>query len=47
MGTQKVVPDLSSAMLRVEECARTLEYARATVAYGRPSTVNRLNTLNT
>ncbi|MFI7427758.1 LUD domain-containing protein [Micromonospora sp. NPDC049836] len=46
VGAQKVVPDLATALRRVEEHALPLESARAQVAYGQPSAVNRLLVLN-
>jgi ketosteroid isomerase-like protein/L-lactate utilization protein LutC len=46
VGAQKVVPDLSTALRRVEEHALPLESARTRVAYGWPSAVNRLLILN-
>jgi hypothetical protein len=46
VGAQKVVPDLSTALRRVEEYALPLESARAEAAYGRPSAINRLLILN-
>jgi hypothetical protein len=46
VGAQKVVPDLSSALRRVEEHALPLESARTQAAYGFPSAVNRLLILN-
>ncbi|GAA2332508.1 LUD domain-containing protein [Streptomyces kunmingensis] len=46
VGAQKVVPDLSTALRRVEEHALPLENARAQAAYGMPSAVNRLLVLN-
>jgi LUD domain len=46
VGAQKVVPDLSTALRRVEEHALPLENARAFEAYGVPSAVNRLLILN-
>src|SRR3984957_3460254 len=46
VGAQKVVPDLSTALRRVEEHALPLENARAQAAYGMPSAVNRLLILN-
>ena len=46
VGAQKVVPDLSTAMRRVDDHALPLESARAQVAYGMPSAVNRLLVLN-
>ncbi len=46
VGAQKVVPDLSAALRRVEEHALPLENVRALEAYGVPSAVNRLLILN-
>jgi hypothetical protein len=46
VGAQKVVPDLSTALRRVEDHCLPLESARAQVAYGQPSAVNRLLILN-
>jgi L-lactate utilization protein LutC len=46
VGAQKVVPDLSTALRRVEEHALPLESARTREAYGWPSAVNRLLILN-
>jgi len=46
VGAQKVVPDLSTALRRVEEHALPLESARAQAAYGSPSAINRLLILN-
>lgn len=46
VGAQKVVPDLSAALRRVEEHALPLEDARARAAYGMPSAVNRMLILN-
>jgi hypothetical protein len=46
VGAQKVVPDLSTALRRVEDHALPLESARAREAYGQPSAVNRLLVLN-
>jgi hypothetical protein len=46
VGAQKVVPDLSTALRRVEEHALPLESARTQAAYGSPSAVNRLLVLN-
>jgi ketosteroid isomerase-like protein len=46
VGAQKVVPDLSTALRRVEEHALPLETVRAQAAYGQPSAVNRLLILN-
>ncbi|NUR69492.1 MAG: LUD domain-containing protein [Hamadaea sp.] len=46
VGAQKVVPDLASALRRVEEHCLPLENERALKAYGKPSAVNRLLVLN-
>ena len=46
VGAQKVVPDLPTALRRVEEHSLPLESARTQVAYGWPSAVNRLLILN-
>jgi L-lactate utilization protein LutC len=46
VGAQKVVPDLSTALRRVEDHALPLENARAQATYGRPSAINRLLILN-
>jgi hypothetical protein len=46
VGAQKVVPDLASALRRVEEHCLPLEDARAREAYGWPSAVNRVLILN-
>jgi hypothetical protein len=46
VGAQKVVPDLSTALRRVEDHCLPLESARAQAAYGQPSAVNRLLILN-
>jgi hypothetical protein len=46
VGAQKVVPDLSTALRRVEEHCLPLENDRAMKAYGTPSAVNRLLILN-
>jgi hypothetical protein len=46
VGAQKLVPDLSAALRRVEDHALPLESARAQVAYGQPSAINRLLILN-
>ena len=45
-GAQKVVPDLSTALRRVEDYALPMESARAQIAYGQPSAINRLLILN-
>jgi hypothetical protein len=46
VGAQKVVPDLSTALRRVEEHCLPLENARVQAVYGSPSAVNRLLVLN-
>jgi LUD domain len=46
VGAQKVVPDLSSALRRVEDHCLPLESARTQVVYGWPSAINRLLILN-
>ncbi|WP_327092401.1 lactate utilization protein [Nonomuraea sp. NBC_01738] len=46
VGAQKLVPDLSTALRRVEDHALPLEDARARMVYGQPSAVNRLLVLN-
>jgi hypothetical protein len=46
VGAQKVVPDLSTALRRVEDHCLPLENDRAMKVYGTPSAVNRLLILN-
>jgi hypothetical protein len=46
IGAQKVVPDLSTALRRVEDHCLPLESDRAMKAYGQPSAINRLLILN-
>jgi hypothetical protein len=46
VGAQKVVPDLNTALRRVEDHCLPLESDRAMKAYGQPSAVNRLLILN-
>ena len=46
VGAQKVVPDLNTALRRVEEHCLPLESARAQKVYGQPSAINRLLVLN-
>ena len=46
VGAQKIVPDLESALRRVEEHCLPLESARTQAAYGSPSAINRLLVLN-
>ena len=42
VGAQKVVPDLDTALRRIEEYVLPLESARVQVVYGGPSAVNRV-----
>ena len=46
VGAQKVVPDLSTALRRVEDHCLPLESARTQAAYGWPSAINRMLILN-
>ncbi|MCG8968898.1 LUD domain-containing protein [Streptomyces flaveolus] len=46
VGAQKVVPDLGTALRRIEDHCLPLENARAMESYGWPSAVNRLLILN-
>ncbi|WP_460339199.1 hypothetical protein [Actinoallomurus acanthiterrae] len=46
VGAQKVVPDLSTALRRIEDHCVPLENERALKAYGVPSALNRLLVLN-
>jgi hypothetical protein len=46
VGAQKVVPDLPSALRRVEDHCLPLENDRAMKVYGKPSALNRLLILN-
>ncbi len=46
VGAQKVVPDLSTALRRVEEHCLPLESIRVGAVYGQPSAINRLLILN-
>lgn len=46
VGAQKLVPDLSTALRRVEDHCLPLESARAHAAYGQPSAINHLFILN-
>ncbi|GII31165.1 LUD domain-containing protein [Planotetraspora mira] len=46
VGAQKVVPDLGTALRRVEDYCLPLENVRAQEVYGRPSALNRLLILN-
>ena len=46
VGAQKVVPDLSTALRRVEDHCLPLENDRAMKVYGQPSAINRVLILN-
>ncbi len=46
VGAQKVVPDLETALRRIDEHALPLESARTQAVHGWPSAVNRLLILN-
>lgn len=46
VGAQKLVPDLDTALRRVEDHCLPLESARTQEAYGWPSAINRLLVLN-
>ena len=46
VGAQKVVPDLGTALRRIEAHCLPLESERAMAAYGRPSALNRVLILN-
>jgi hypothetical protein len=46
VGTQKIVPDLEGALLRIDEYAFPLEDARAQAAYGIHSGVNKVLVIN-
>ena len=46
VGAQKVVPDLNSALRRVEDYALPLESARVQAVHGQPSAINRLLIIN-
>jgi L-lactate utilization protein LutC len=46
VGAQKVVPDLETALRRIEEYCLPLETERAMKVYGVPSSINRLLVLN-
>ncbi|HTZ91700.1 MAG TPA: LUD domain-containing protein [Streptosporangiaceae bacterium] len=46
VGAQKVVPDLSTALRRIEDHCLPLENNRAMKAYGQPSAINRVLILN-
>jgi hypothetical protein len=46
VGAQKVVPDLSTALRRIETYAYPLEDGRARAVYGRPSAANHILIIN-
>ncbi len=46
VGAQKLVPDLPTALRRVEDHCLPLESARTQIAYGSPSAITRLLILN-
>lgn len=46
VGAQKVVPDLSTALRRIETYAYPLEDVRARAAYGRPSAAHQILIIN-
>jgi len=46
VGAQKVVPDLDTALRRVEDYALPLESARVQAVHGQPSAINRLLIIN-
>ena len=46
VGAQKVVPDLSTALRRIEDYCLPLESARTQEIYGWPSAINSLLILN-
>ena len=46
VGAQKIVPDLATALQRIETYALPLEAARARAAYGQSSAVNKLLIIN-
>jgi hypothetical protein len=46
VGAQKVVPDLSTALRRIEDHCLPLENDRAMKVYGQPSAINRMLILN-
>lgn len=46
VGAQKVVPDLNTALQRLDEHSLPLENIRTQAAYGRPSAINRLLIIN-
>lgn len=46
VGAQKIVPDVSTALRRIEEHCLPLENQRAMNVYGQPSAINRVLILN-
>jgi hypothetical protein len=46
VGAQKVVPDLATALRRVDDHCLPLENARAQEVYGKPSAANRILIMN-
>src|SRR5215813_13976988 len=46
VGAQKIVPDLTTALRRIENYALPLEDARARATYGQPSAINKLLIVN-
>jgi len=46
IGAQKVVPDLPTALLRIETYASPLEDVRARAAYGQPSAAHEVLIIN-
>jgi len=46
VGAQKVVPDLATALRRIEDHCLPLENDRAMTVYGQPSAINRVLILN-
>lgn len=46
IGAQKIVPDLQTALQRIETYALPLEDERARVAYGRASAINKVLIVN-
>lgn len=46
VGAQKIVPDLETALRRIEEYCYPLESARLQAAYGIPSRINKIVILN-
>jgi len=46
VGAQKIVPDLTTALRRIETYALPLEDARARATYGQPSAINKLLIVN-